>query len=402
MGFQMTTAVHKIANMKGRKRIIQGGTWSGKTYGVLVVLINHAISTPSRLITVVAETIPALKSGAIRQFKDIMMSTGRWNDESWNANDLSYSYSNDSVIEFKSFDSIGKALASGKRTDLFINEAQHQDYEIVDALIMRTEDSITFDYNPSHTFFIMTEIMSNPDAEFLLLKASDNEALPENIKRELSIKLEKAKQEKEQGLPVTSYWQNWCRVYIDGEVGNLIGQIYSNWSIVDDIPSDIPLLCYGADWGFSSDPSTLLAVYQRDKDLFLKELIYETGLTNNDFVSRMNVLGISKTAKIIGDSSEPKTLEEIRRHGYNIVGAKKGPDSVRFGINKLQEYKLHIHASSLNLIKELRAYRWRTDKNGKATGEPIDSFNHLLDPARYITDELKTGSLTFDYFITSI
>jgi phage terminase large subunit len=400
---QVTTAIRKLAAMKKRKRIIQGGTWAGKTFGILAIIINDAISNPGELTTIVAETMPALKTGCIRQFKEILMSTGRWMEGSWNANDMFYTFQNKTVVEFKSFDSLGKALASGKRTNLFINEAPFILYEIADALIMRTEKNVWMDYNPSELSWPITEIKTNNDAEFLLLKATDNEALPDSIRNELNIKLQKAEAEKEAGLPITSYFQNWCRVYITGEVGNLIGLVFNNWNIVSLIPDEAKLVGYGMDFGFTNDPSTLIGVYRKDRDLYLKEFIYETQLTNQDIISRLNSIGISKSDKIIADSAEPKSIEDLRRAGFNIVGAKKGPDSIKHSIDRLQQYKLFAEATSLNLIREFRNYRWKVGRDGKSLNEPVDHSNHLLDPLRYLAmDGLLNGSQTFDYDFASI
>lgn len=370
--------------MKARKKVIQGGTWAGKTYGILAVLVDYAAKNQNKHITVVAETVPALKGGAIKQFKEIMTETGRWNEARWNNSDYFYKFANKTIIEFKSFDSVGKAQASGKRTDLFINEGPYIAYEIADALIMRTEENIWIDFNPTQEFWAHTQILPNNDAEFLLLKATDNEGLPATIQNELNIKLAKAKEEKEKGLPITSFWQNWCRVYVDGEIGNLQGVVFNNWEQCSDIPKGAEFISCGMDFGFTNDPTTCLKVYRFNGELYLKEYLYKTELTTSMLMAKLLEVGVSRNENIIADSADPKTIEELRQAGFKMESADKGPDSIRASIQHLQDYKIYVTSGSDNLIKELRSYRWKVDKSGASTNEPIDNFNHLIDALRYV------------------
>ena len=373
--FQQTTAAYKIHNLTKRKKIIQGGTWAGKTYGIIVSIVDLLSKNKDRHLTVVSETIPAVKKGALSNFFEFMQSTGRWNQSQYNATDRIYKFYSGSIIEFNSFDSVGKAQAAGKRTDLFINEAPYISYDVADALIMRTSGNVWIDFNPTHEFWAHTEILSNPDAEFLLLKYTDNEALPKTIYDELMMKLEKSK--------TSSYWANWCRVYIDGEVGSLQGVVFDNWKQVSEIPTDAKLIAYGMDFGFTNDPTTLIGVWMQGGELWVKEFLYETGLTNPMICERLRSFGIKKE-EIIADSAEPKSIQEIRMQGFNIHPANKGKDSIVSGIDVLQRYKINVTADSLNLIKEFRNYKWKQDKDGKTTNEPIDYYNHLIDPLRYI------------------
>ena len=381
--FQRTTAINKILALKHRKKIIQGGTWAGKTYGIIPVLIDYSIKNKNKTVTIVAETIPAIKGGALKDFKNVMRDTGRWNESNFNASDLHYTFGSGTKIEFKSFDSVGKAQAAGKRDVLFINEAPYIPYDIADALIGRTTEDIYIDFNPTSEFWAHTEVLPNKDACFLLLKYTDNEALPLTIYNELMMKLDKAKKEQEQGI--NGYWTNWCRVYIDGEIGNLQGVVFNNWKQIDKIPDEAELIAYGLDWGFTNDQTGLIAVYKCDNKLIVEELIYETGLTNDAIFGKMCSIGVSRYKPIIADSSEPKSIKEIQNLEYqNIEPANKGEDSIRLGISLLQEYEILVLSSSTNLIKELRSYRWLTDKSGKTTNKPINTMNHLIDPLRYV------------------
>lgn len=384
MAFTRTTAVDKILALKKRKRVVQGGTWAGKTYGLIARFINKASKQPGKKMTVVAETIPAIKEGALDDFKSIMIDTGRWLEERYNATDRVYTFSTGSRIEFKSFDSVGKAKASGKRTDLLINEGNYIPYEIADALIMRTSEEVWIDFNPTNEFWAHTEILPQDDAEFLLLKYSDNEALPETILSELKSKQQKAfyDPEKDWNEPSnikSSYWANWCRVYIAGEIGSLEGVIFTNWKQVDNIPEGATLIGSGLDFGYTNDPTAVVDVYSWDGYRLLDERVYETGLDNNDIANKIK----EKHTTVYADSAEPKSIAEIKKRKVNIKPVVKGTDSIKYGIGIMQEQDYLVTSTSLNLIRELRGYCWDKDKDGRTLNKPIDFNNHAIDALRY-------------------
>ena len=388
MAFVYTTAIDKLRAMKARKRVVQGGTWAGKTYGILPIMIDKATKNPRQVSTVVAETIPALKGGAIKDFKNVMQDTGRWVESRWNGTDLFYSFANGHKVEFKSFDSVGKAQAAGKRNNLFINEAPYIPYEIADALIGRTTEDIWIDFNPTSEFWAHTEIMPNKDAEFIILRYTDNEALPQTILDELLMKIDKAfynpaKPWDDPANIKSGYWANWCKVYISGEIGSLQGTVFQ-FNIVPGIPLEAELVGVGLDWGFYPDPAGCTQLYKCNGELYWEEVLYENNLTNAQLSERLLAKGMKKSTGLIADSAEPKSIQEFLDLGWVIEGAQKGPDSIKHSIDTLQNYKHNVVSTSLNLIKELRNYRWETDASGKPTGKPVDKFNHLIDPVRYI------------------
>ena len=363
--------------MKARKRVIQGGTSAGKTYGIIPVLINQAVETPRLTLTVVAETIPAVKSGAVQIFKDVMQDTNNWIDSHWLGNPMQYHFHNRSKIQFKAFDSVGKAKAAGKREILFLNEANHIPYYIADALMIRTTQDIYIDFNPDNEFWAHTEVLKEPGSEFLKLTYQDNEALPPTTLQELMIRKEKAK--------TSSYWANWCRVYLEGDIGRLEGIIFEDWALIDKVPQDATLIGYGLDFGYTNDPTTLLAAYRYDNTLIWDELIYQTRLKNSDIAALLKAKGVNRSAYIYADSAEPKSIAEINTYGFKIKPADKGKDSINFGIDAMQEHPFKVTKTSVNTIEELRRYAWDKDKLGNTLNRPIDAFNHCIDAMRYLT-----------------
>lgn len=364
--------------MKARKKVIAGGSSAGKTWAILPVLIDKATRSVLE-ISVVSESIPHLKKGALKDFIKIMKITGRWFPERYNASDRKYTFANGSYIEFFSPESV----LGARRDILYINEAINITYQDYHQLAIRTRLDIYLDFNPSDTFWAHTEVLKEPDAELLVLTYQDNEAAPENVEYEFNIARSKAEDERKQGLPISSYWQNWVRVYIDGEIGSLQGTVFS-FNTCDEIPKEARFMAYGLDFGFSNDPAAVVAVYLFNKAIYLREVLYQTGLTNSDLASRLQGL-ISKNAEIIADSAEPKSIEDMRRFGYtNIRAAEKGQDSIRTSIDIIQRHDIYIEKASTNLIKEFRQYRWSTDKTGKQLDKPVDAFNHLIDGTRYV------------------
>jgi phage terminase large subunit len=375
MDFKYTTAISRIRRMTARKKVIQGGTSAGKTLAILAVLIDIAAKNKTE-ISVVSESIPHLRRGAIKDFAKVMQWTGRWVADRWNKTLLTYHFANGSIIEFFSADSEAR-LRGARRQVVYINEANNIDFESYYQLAIRTSEAIYIDFNPTHEFWAHTEVLPEQDAELIILTYNDNEALPDTIKRDIELNRTKAE--------TSAYWANWWKVYGLGQVGTLQGAIYEDFEVVEGIDvSRAKFVALGLDWGFSNDPTALVAIYRQGDCLLIQELLYSTGLTNQDIADKLRSLGITRAWEIVADSAEPKSIEEIYRLGFNIKPADKGPDSVRNGIDILKRFKLQVTKDSTNLIKELRSYTWATDKEGKNTGVPIDSFNHACDAMRYV------------------
>ena len=358
--------------MRARIKIVPGGSSAGKTWAILPILIDKAIKNPGLSISVVSESMPHLKRGAMRDFIKIMKMTNRFISSNWNITNSIYTFTNGSYIEFFSADDDAK-LRGARRNILYINEANNITYDSYNQLAMRTDMDIYLDYNPTHKFWADTEVADSDDAEVLVLTYHDNEALSQTVVDYLESKIELANK--------SSYWKNWVDVYVYGKVGKLEGVIFDNWTIIDKIPEEARLLGYGLDFGFTNDPSALVGVYKYNDKIILDEVIYQKGLQNSDIANIIKSHNIKED--IFADSSEPKSIAEIKRYGVNIKPTEKGKDSVVFGISVLQEYDILVTKRSINLIDELNKYQWMKDKEGNPTNTPIDAFNHTIDAIRY-------------------
>lgn len=377
----ITTAIRKINALKKRIKIIQGGTSAGKTYGILPVLITKAATYPRMEISVVAESIPHLRRGALKDFLKIMKETGRYFDERFNKSLLRYEFANGSVIEFFSADDSSK-LRGARRDVLYINECNNVTFESYNELAIRTKKEVFLDFNPANEFWVHTELKDEPDSDFLILTYKDNEALDNSIVQQIEKNRLKAE--------TSSYWANWWRVYGLGEIGMLEGVIFSNWKIIDKLPAEAKLIGIGLDFGYTNDPTAIIEVYNYNGTRILNELKYQTGMLNSDIAKTL-----PKNVIVYADSSEPKSIDEIKRYGITIKGVTKGKDSINYGIDVIQQQEYLVTSQSVNLIKELRAYCWDVDKHGTRLNKPINNNNHAIDAWRY--HEMETLGLKRNY-----
>jgi len=365
--YKKTTATKKISALKKRIRIVQGGTSASKTVSIVLYLIARAQSdTVPTLTSVVAESIPHLKRGAMRDFKQIMQTHQYWSEKRWNVQDSTYTFETGSQIEFFSTDN-GDKLRGARRDRCFMNEANNCTFDAFEQLEVRTKEFIIVDYNPTNEFWVQTEIIGHrSDVDFIILTYKDNEALDPAI-------IASIEQRKER--------KGWWQVYGLGHLGEVEGKIYRDWAIIDDIPHEARLERYGLDFGYTNDPSALIAVYYYNGGYILDEILFAKGLSNKQIVDV--ILNQPVKAMTVADSAEPKSIDEIRSYGVNIQSAAKGKDSVRQGIQSVQDQRVSVTKRSVNLIKEYRNYLWQTDKNGRVLNEPEHLWSHSMDCVRY-------------------
>lgn len=352
----------------------QGGTSSGKTYSILQVLFTRLAEQSRKVCTVVGQDIPNLKAGALRDALDIYAGSEALQSlvKSYNKSERIFEYHNGCVLEFKSYDSAQDAK-SGKRDYLFINEAQGVPFPIREELSLRTREQEYIDYNPNAEFWVHEKLLGK---EGVQLFVSDHRHNPFLLDKQRA-KIE-ALREKDVEL-----W----RVYARGLTGKIEGLVLPDWHVVEGIPGDARFLARGMDFGFTNDPTTAIDVYLQSGELWADEVLYQEGLTNSDIDKRLLIEDPnSRKLRLVADSAEPKSIEDLRRIGYSrIEGALKGPDSVRAGLDLLRRYRLNVTRRSVHLRKELANYKYRVDRlTGKATNEPVDAFNHCIDPLRYV------------------
>jgi phage terminase large subunit len=374
----ITSATNKLLKLKAKIRAVSGGTGASKTYSIVMILIDYAQVAKNEKIDIVSESYPHLEAGVMQDFKEIMKDRGYWDDDSWNQTAKIYTFGYGSYIKFTSMDKIGKA--HGPRRDvLFLNECNYMNYEIVDQLITRTRKIVWMDWNPSEEFWFYEHYLGHREnLEFLgeggthpPLTYLDNEGLSQAEIEEILAHKHNA---------------NWWRVYGLGLRGEILGRIYTDWQMVDDIPHEARLERRGIDFGWKPDPVAVVDIYYLNGGYILDEIMYQLETSNRELGE--TIKNLPKTINV-ADSAEPKSIAEVKMYGVNIIPAKKGPDSVRHGIKAVQDLKISVTKRSLNLIKEYRNYLWDTDKDGNIiAGKPTLGNDHLLDAARYALETL--------------
>lgn len=354
---------------------MQGGTSASKTISVLLLLIDRAQSyvKERELTSIVAESIPHLKRGVIRDFKKIMQAHGYWRDKNWNVTDSIYTFETGNQIEFFSSDN-GDKLRGARRDWLFINEANNVAFDAFEQLEVRTRKGVYIDFNPTNEFWLYTDVIpSRDDIELIILTYKDNESLDPRV-------VESIEQRKNR--------KGWWQVYGEGQLGEVENRVYKGWEIIDEIPHEAKLYSRGLDFGFTNDPSALVDIYKYNGGFILDEQLYQKGMSNSKIANFILSLD-EPTILTIADSSEPKSIEEIKNHGVMIVGAQKGQGSITKGIDFVQDQKISVTKRSLNVIKEYRNYLFITDRDGKILNIPEDGFNHAMDAIRYGLSKYK-------------
>ena len=370
LNIQATTVFQNNWEAPTRYVVNIGGSRSTKTYSILQLLIIKALESETPLVvSIVRKSLPSLRISVMRDFFDILKKLDLYDAELHNKTENTYQLNN-SMIEFFSIDDAQKRRGT-KRDILFVNEANELTWEDFFQLQIRTTTQIFLDFNPSETFWYNDKLQSRDDITTIHSTYKDNPYLNDDQIKEI---------ERLQYTDLQYY-----QIYALGEFAGAMDLIYS-YVPVDDIPVNMAkLVALGMDFGYTNDPTTLVEVWKDGKDgIYLNELIYQQGLTNNDLANLLKEYGVDKYIEIIADSAEPKSIEELRRFGYNIKPAIKGPDSIMNGIDILKRHRLHVTKQSTNLIKELNNYKWIVDKNGNKLNRPVDTFNHVLDAVRYV------------------
>mgnify|MGYP003144846471 FL=1 len=361
-----TNVFNKAYRSTTRITCLQGGTRSSKTYSLCQLFIVKCLEETGKVFTICRKTLPALKGTAYRDVLNILKELELYDEANHNKSELSYQL-NGNILEFISVDQPQK-IRGRKRNYLWLNEANEFDFESWTQLTLRTTEKIYLDYNPSDPYsWIYEKVHTRDDCTFLQSTYQANPFLDDDTIAEI---------ERLKDID-PDYW----RVYGLGEIGTVQTMIFRNFNLVDDVQGR--LIGYGLDFGFTNSPTALVEVRQLDDNLYIKELLYEKRLTNTDLANKMKALGIDRQTEIVGDSAEPKSIEEIYRQGFNIKPAKKGA-GIHLGIDIMRRYKLHITKDSLNAIKEFRGYKWATDKNGDVLNTPVKVNDHLVDACRYL------------------
>ena len=367
----------KDAALKKPRYVVSvGGTRSGKTYAILQ-LLNYLVEMDKAgdITSVVSETLPHLKRGAIRDFESII-GTSLKDDPHWNETEHVYTYDRGGKLEFFSVDNPSRVQGPARKR-LFINEAIHIRFDTYRQLAVRTQGIIFIDYNPEQVSWIDERIQPLDNAITI------HSTYKDNVNRTTGKSMLSDEQIRE--IESNKSDANWWRVYGEGKVGILEGLIFPDFTQVDALPAilaDGMIDSYGMDYGFTNDTTALIHCItdNRKRELWFDERLYRIGMLNSDIAAVMKQEQIR--VPVYADAAEPKTNEELRRYGFNVQGSYKATRKAE-QLQMMKGYKIYVTKRSLNMIRELRGYTWQKDSNGQLLNEPIGIMDHTLDAARY-------------------
>lgn len=352
----------------------KGSTRSSKTYSILQLLTIIAYhSKKSLLISVVSESMPHLKRGAIRDFENILRDFGLYSEANINRTDKVYKVSN-SFIEFFGADSDGK-IHGPARDILFINECNNIRYESFRQLSIRTRQTIFLDYNPVKRFWVDRELTQLPDFTLIHSTYKDNEYLTK---------------EQIRAIESNKHDTNWWNVYGLGITGGTEGLVYPEYEIIKEMPKDFRRRMLGIDFGFTSDPTAVVDCGIIGDGLYIDEVCYKTGMLNDDIAREIKEADLHRI-NAVADSAEQKSIKDLRRYGIRCFPCVKGKGSIAGGISKVKKFKLYVTERSVNVIDELDNYSWKKDRDGVYLNEPEDKHNHAMDAVRYSLDYMDRG-----------
>ena len=370
LNLQGTVVLQKNLNANTRIVVNQGGTRSSKTYSLAQLIILKALQEQGKVYTICRKTLPALKGTAYKDFFNILEEHNLYNPDKHNKSELTYKLNNNE-IEFISVD-MPQKIRGRKRHILWLNEANEFRFEDWVQLSLRTTENIYLDFNPSDPYsWIYDKVMNREDCTFIKSTYLDNPFLPDETIKEI---------ERLKDLD-SNYW----KIYGLGDMAQPTETIFRQFEIANNVPDEASLVAIGMDFGYSNDPTAIAEVFKLNDDLYINELVYSKGLTNQDIAQRLRELNITRQTEIIADSAEPKSIEELHRQNFNVKGAKKGADSINMGIDVLRRFKIHITKNSTNALNEFKYYKWLTDKNGHIVNKPAtNQQDHIIDAVRYV------------------
>jgi len=379
MKIQTTSVFETLLNSDKRINVFQGSSRASKTYNILIYFIYKLLNEDNKTLSIVRKTLPALKGSVLRDLKEILIKFDLYNQNDWHSVDGYYQLGTN-MIEWFSVDDETK-LRGRKRDYLFVNEATEVSYDEYIQLMLRTSDLTVLDLNPSLWKSWIYDLEGQEDVSYNITTYKDNPFLSEVQVKEI----EKLKDRD----------PNLWRVFGLGERGLPTKMVFSHQQKYSTLPEGSKLLGYGIDFGFQ-DPCTLIKVHKLNDAIYCEELLYLRNITIPDFIYKIKDLGINIKDDFICDSANPQSIEELRRQGINAKPVKK--NSILHGIDLIKRSEFFIHENSTNLDNELMNYIWKTDKNGNNLDEPLDDYNHLIDPLRYVLEmKMFRNTGTFVY-----
>ena len=372
MNWKPTECFYKIVELDKPIKAIYGGSSAGKTVAILPYLYQKAIDNPGEVISIFSDTLANLKEGAMRDFKQILEGTGRWNPDCWLKSESKYHLLNGSVIEFIGADQETK-VRGPRRDRCYINEANRVKFDVYQQLQLRTRKEMILDWNPSGFFWYNEYIREVVEHDELVVTYLDNAYCGEGVLRSMK-SLEAASHKSDYAL-------NQWKVYGLGQWGSVSGACITDYEIVDEIPDGYALWGIGLDFG-NNDPNAGVALYKhQERDSFVfDEILYK----NKMAIPEISSVLTKYDCVVYADFSWPQTIIELNRLGNKVLKCKKGPDSIKAGIDLINSKEVFITKRSKNILEEIGMYAYKRDGDGNLIDGKFVGPDHLIDAMRYV------------------
>lgn len=364
----ITTSLRKISRLNKRICIIQGGARAGKTYSILLLIIDYCLTYSNKRVAIFSFSYPHLRRGAINDFVAIMKELGLYNENHHDKTAHVYNFPNGSKIEFITADKSGNIQGTQYHIT-FVNEGRLINFDVFNQILLRSILKCYIDFNPTTRYYVH-DLISRPDADFLKLTYKDNERCPKAIIDEMNQICELAK--------TSSYWANYKRVFVDGDIGGNIDQVFPDWKIIKEVPSEAKLVAIGVDFGFTNSQTAVVAIYYANNSYYIKELAYSTMMRTDKIAEVIK----QYNCPVYCDEAEPRTIDEL-----NSLLKSKRCRGVKYGliesIDLISRQNIFVTANSSNILNEQMNLMYERDKyTGELTNNVIGT-DHAIDAIRY-------------------
>jgi phage terminase large subunit len=359
--------IHNSVLEDKRYIFLRGSSRSSKTISALQYIIVEGLKTPKTTVTIARATQVSLRHTIQPDFKFVMEEMGIWDDGVFNKSEFTYTFPNNSIVRFIGLDDSTGKLKGFKSDIILIDEINMIGASEFIQLDIRCSKYILALYNPEIPIDWWGLDYEKKDNGVMLHSTwRDNPFLDERtitaIKELINTDPDMAK------------------IYGEGLIVEPREKIFIQPETYSELPPNVKQKYYGIDFGFSNDECAVVQVYIHEKNIYVSQVLYELGLTNEDLAYKLKEL-IDRNSDIVCDSAEPKSIAELKRNGLNVRPVSK--TSILYAIQKLKQFKIYIHEHSVDLISEFSNYKFKKDRIGNVTNQ-TSGKDHLLDALKYV------------------
>lgn len=359
--------LYDVVQQEKRYIFLRGSSRSSKTISALQMIVVEALKNPKTIITIARETQVSLRHTILPDFKFVMEEIGLWDSGIFQKQEFVYTFPNGSVVRFIGLDDSTGKLKGFKSDIILIDEVNTIEKNSYIQMDIRCSRYIMSLYNPEIPI----------DWWGLEYEAKDNGVMLHSTWRMNSFLDERTIQAIKELIDIDP---DMAKIYGEGLIVEPREKIFTQPETYTQLPNNIREKYYAIDFGFSNDECAVVEVNVDNRTLYVKQVLYQLGLTNEDLAFRLKDLGIDRSVNIVADSAEPKSIEELKRQGLNVRPVNK--TSILYGIQKMKQFRIVLHEESVDLISEFSNYKFKKDRTGAITNTTTGK-DHGIDALKY-------------------